>query len=422
MKRRVVSVHVYPLCIPFVEAFVHATSDRRASDSVLVALSLDDGTVGWGEGVPRPYVTGETQDFMVAMLQGPLADLVLGRTFEAPRSIDELERLLPAIPASVTDSVTDSGTVSGTASGNANGATSNVLAPNASRCALELALVDALLRSEKMSLRELLPPRIERVVYSAAVTSARVEGTLRIAKRLRLVGFSHWKVKVGFDDDQERLEQLRTILGPDVSLRVDANAAWDLEESIARLDAWRPLNIAAVEEPLGRSRSTDLPALRRHGVPPIVVDESFVTVDDARQLIANQGVDIFNLRLSKLGGLGQTLALARMAREAHCRYQLGCQVGETAILSAAGRHVAAHLDPLFTEGSFGSHLLAEDVSTQPMSFGHGGYGALLRGPGLGIEVRRDRVERYATAVHARSEGHRSEGHGSEGHRTEGCVP
>lgn len=404
MKRRVVSVHVYPLSIPFVEAFVHASSDRRASDSVLVALSLDDGTVGWGEGVPRPYVTGETQDFMVAMLKGPLADLVLGRTFEAPRSVDELERLLPAIPTS--------GTASGTASGKANGATSDVLAPNASRCALELALVDALLRSEKMSLREILPPRIERVLYSAAVTSARVEGTLRIAKRLRLVGFSHWKVKVGFEDDQERLEQLRTFLGPDVSLRVDANAAWDLEESIVRLDAWRPLNIAAVEEPLGRSRSKDLPALRRHGVPPIVVDESFVTVDDARQLIANEGVDIFNLRLSKLGGLGPTLALARMAREAHCHYQLGCQVGETAILSAAGRHVAAHLDPLFTEGSFGSHLLAEDVATQPISFGHGGYGTLLRGPGLGIEVRRDRVERYATAVHARSEGHGSEG----------CVP
>ena len=50
----------YALGIPFVEAFGHSASVRASSDSVAVRLTAEDGTAGYGEGLPRPYVTGET--------------------------------------------------------------------------------------------------------------------------------------------------------------------------------------------------------------------------------------------------------------------------------------------------------------------------------------------------------------------------
>ena len=79
--------------------------------------------------------------------------------------------------------------------------------------------------------------------------------------------------------------------------------------------------------------------------------------------------------------------------------QLGCQVGETAILSAAGRHVAAYLEDLvFVEGSYGNLLLTEDVSENNVTFGQGGKAPVLQGPGLGVKVCEDRLRKYADTI------------------------
>jgi muconate cycloisomerase len=79
---------------------------------------------------------------------------------------------------------------------------------------------------------------------------------------------------------------------------------------------------------------------------------------------------------------------------------VGSQVGETAILSAAGRHLAAALPEVaFVEGSFGTLLLTEDVSAESVRFGHRGEASLLTGPGLGVDVLEDRLRRHAQATH-----------------------
>ncbi len=80
VSHRAVNVEVFPLELPFVESFRHATSDRTACDSVLVKLTLANGVVGWGEGVPRAYVTGETQATMVDHITGPIAQGLFART------------------------------------------------------------------------------------------------------------------------------------------------------------------------------------------------------------------------------------------------------------------------------------------------------------------------------------------------------
>ena len=54
----VVGLTIQPLHIPFVERFHHSLKARASSDAVVVRVQLDDGTYGYGEGLPRPYVTG----------------------------------------------------------------------------------------------------------------------------------------------------------------------------------------------------------------------------------------------------------------------------------------------------------------------------------------------------------------------------
>ena len=81
------------------------------------------------------------------------------------------------------------------------------------------------------------------------------------------------------------------------------------------------------------------------------------------------------------------------------RLQVGCQVGEVAILSAAGRHLAAYLDDVaYIEGSYGSMLLSEDIGEESIGFGSSGMGEVLRGPGLGVRVVDERLSRYAVSV------------------------
>jgi len=376
---RLVAATLYALRIPFVESFRHRVTERRWSDSVVVRVRDEAGTEGFGEGMARPYVTGETVDGMLQHLARDLWPALVERELPPFADATDLATLDALIPTT---------------------AVSGVIAANASRAALELAVVDCALRRGGRSLAALLPPRRRTVTYSGVITAGPIERAIQHARQMRAVGLQHVKLKVGFADDVARVAALREVLGPDVSLRLDANGAWTVERAVEVLDAVAPLGIAAVEQPLPRGPVTELRRLKEAVRVPIMADESLLTPADAEALIAARAVDHFNVRVSKCGGLHRSAGMAARAATAGIGVQIGSQVGETAILSAAGRHLAASLpDVVFVEGSFGTLLLAEDVSVESVRFGHRGEAPLLTGPGLGVRVLEDRLRRHALVIH-----------------------
>ena len=374
---RLVAASVYALEIPLVETFRHSARARSFCDSVVVRVRDESGNEGFGEGVPRPYVTGETT---ASMLEHVGRLWSLGSVKELPElgaggALQAIESWLPASPLP------------------------GALADHASRAALETAALDCLLRRHATPLGRLLPPARETVTYSGVITAGSPDTALQHARRMKLVGLGQVKLKVGFDDDIPRIHAVREALGPSVSLRLDANGAWTLERALEVLRATAGCDIAAAEQPLPRGPAEDLAKLRRATSVPLMADESLVTLADAEALIAAQAVDYFNVRVSKCGGLSRSLAIARSASAAGIGIQVGSQVGETAILSAAGRHLAAHLPEVtFVEGSYGTLLLTEDVSAEGVRFGHRGVAPVLTGPGLGIRVLEDRLRKYARTV------------------------
>jgi L-alanine-DL-glutamate epimerase-like enolase superfamily enzyme len=371
---RPVAATLYALRIPFVEAFGHSAGERRWSDSVVVRIRDEHGIEGFGEGTPRPYVTGETVDTMLDHLADDLWPRVAGRELTAP-DLAALDAFLPetTLPGAV--------------------------APHASRASLELALLDCALRRARRAATTVLPPRRPRVTYSGVITAGAPARAVQHARQMRAVGLRHVKLKVGFDDDVTRVAAVREALGPDACLRLDANGAWSFSRAVEVLHAVAPLGVAAVEQPLPRGLASELARLRRAAPVPLMADESLVTSADAEALLATKAVDFFNVRVSKCGGLARSLALARRAAAAGVGVQVGSQVGETAILSAAGRHLAAALPEVaFVEGSFGTLLLVEDVSVEAVRFGHRGEAPVLTGPGLGIRVVEERLRRRAVAV------------------------
>jgi muconate cycloisomerase len=127
------------------------------------------------------------------------------------------------------------------------------------------------------------------------------------------------------------------------------------------------------------------------------VDESLASFDDGRVLIERKACHVFNLRISKCGGLLGAFRLRDLARQAGLGFMLGAQVGETAILSAAGRQFATRSqDLLFCEGSFGSFLLENDIGVQDLTFGREGKAPALDGPGLGVEIDQARLAGLVT--------------------------
>ncbi|PYN44307.1 MAG: enolase [Candidatus Rokuibacteriota bacterium] len=373
---KLVAATLYALRIPFVESFSHSATERRWSDSVVVRVRDEAGTEGFGEGTPRPYVTGEIVETMLDHLTCELWPRVAGR--EVPPACN-LEALAAFIPET---------------------GLAGAIAPHASRAALELAVLDCALQRAGRSLATLLPPRRSRVTYSGVIAAGPIARAVQHARQMRAIGLHDVKVKVGFDDDVARVTAVREALGHDASLRLDANGAWSFDRAVQVLNAVAPLGIAAVEQPLPRGPVEDLARLRQAIPVAIMADESLVTPADAEGLIASEAVDFFNIRISKCGGLARSLAIAERAAKAGVGVQVGSQVGETAILSAAGRHLAAGLPTVaFVEGSFGTLLLAEDVSIESVRFGHRGEASLLTGPGLGVRVVEERLRRRTVAVH-----------------------
>jgi muconate cycloisomerase len=124
-----------------------------------------------------------------------------------------------------------------------------------------------------------------------------------------------------------------------------------------------------------------------------VHDESLITIDDAKRLIELGVADVFNIRISKCGGLLPALHIAALARRSSVRIQLGCMVGETSILSAAGiRFLEVCPGVEWAEGCFGSFLLRSDVVAKGVRFGYGGRIPRLLKTGLGIAVDPRRLE------------------------------
>jgi muconate cycloisomerase len=373
-----VSATVYALRIPFLTSVRHSLAGRAWSDSVVVRVLDADGVEGFGEAAPRPYVTGETPADVVEHLARVLWPAVRGAALpDLGRSADLLEAVERLVP--------DGGPAVGR--------------HHAARAALELALVDWALQGRGASAATLLPPCRSQVVYGGAITAESPDRAARQARWARLAGLRQVKVKVGVGDDVARVEAVRGVLGPDVTIRADANGAWTPAEARVRVTRLARCGVASVEQPIPPGSPWILARLRAECPLPLVADEAMVTPADLEALIAAGAVDAVNVRVSKCGGFARSVAIARRAAAAGLEVQVGSHVGETAILAAAGRHLAAGLEtPVFVEGSYGTLLLVEDVSDDGLRFGHGGAAPLLPGPGWGVRVRVDRLRRHAQAV------------------------
>lgn len=377
---RIVEMEARQVRIPLRRKVTHASHTREETDNLVVRCVLADGTVGYGEGVPRDYVTGETIDSAFDLLKRSDLPSQLTPCQDFVEAVHLAERLhLAAVPGD-----------------------ERMIQGNAARCAVELAVLDAFGRAfgeplsavVKLVAPELYEPKL-RVQYSGIIGNPQHWKKRVYPLVYWATGFKQVKVKVGIpgQDDVKRLRVIRRWLGRGIDLRVDANEAWSVSEAVDRIRELEPFAITCVEQPLRHEDAASLADLRQKVRTPIMLDESLCGLIDAERAVQGSWCDLFNIRLSKCGGFIPSLRLAQFAQMHRLGYQLGCQVGETGILSAAGRHFATSVrDIRYLEGSYDRHLVRENLLLEDITISRGGWAPVLVGCGLAVKVDDQRLE------------------------------
>lgn len=373
--------------LPLRRPFRHASAERNESENVLIRCDLADGTTGWGEGVPRSYVTGETPaGCLVQLAATPVAEQLAGACIDWPAVLRLCEAFTPTVSRD-----------------DPRGCYGNSL-----RCAVELSILDAFGRvfGEPVSAaarhfeaaRPLLKPH--SLISYGVVIDAGSRALRRKALVRRLYGFRDCKVKVGAagDDDSARLSTIRRWIGPQVDLRLDANEAWHADDLCDKLQPLTAVGLSCIEQPVPHEEVASLAELRRQIGVPVMLDESLTGLADARAAIDGQTCDLFNIRLSKCGGFLASMRLAALAKQAAIGYQLGCHPGETGVLSAAGRHWAAAVAGIrYLEGSYDRYLFRRLLTHEDITFGYGGRAPELLGPGLGVTINSSLLDQFTSA-------------------------
>jgi len=365
---KLTALDMYRTAIPM-RSFEHAAASRQVAEAVVVRAEFDDGRTGWGECLPRPYVTGETLESVETDLADTLWPAALALDFSDPAALSELPR---------------------DASGRC---------LHAAACAMELATIDARGMGGTPMLRSI---------------ASRVTGVLgsvdpdKTFKRMRLMwwfGLRDFKLKLGLGEevDRENLRRVGRFMGKALAagraeLRVDVNGGWPIDDVPGRVAGLVEHHVRVVEQPTFCPPDA-LADLARRCRLPLMADESLRTLADARVLLESPTI-WFNVRISKNGGLTRAAEMIRrIGPDRHV--VLGAMVGESGLLSAAQRRLLQWLDPLAprrVEGNYGRWLLRDDLTRPSPRFGYGGKLAPLRGPGLGVKIDPRKLERYGRLV------------------------
>lgn len=373
------SIHLHPLSIPLNFQFKQSNnSGTSQSLSAIVELQTEDGLSGYGESCPRVYVTGEKMTDVADDIER-IRQEILHRPIATPEELKERIKSWG----------------------------SSKIGPS-TRCALELAWLDAWSRSRKKVMPEFLPVSYrEELGYSLVLPllpPALLGKTLE-----RLAQFRPPAVKLKAGDNQKenlaRIKVLQSHFGEDLPIRLDVNAGWSQEEAKNYIPQMLAVGVHSFEQPLAPADHAGLKQLTAEfgGDAQIMADETLLDLESAEKLIREKICNRFNLKISKLGGLFSSLEIYELAHQNGIPCQLGAHFGETSLLTSAGALLAGIVGGKLTnlEGALGEFLLSRDIAQPCIQHDFEGSLALdqlWQKPGLVDAVLDDRIKNFVVST------------------------
>jgi muconate cycloisomerase len=351
---------------------------------VILELTTDDGVTGWGEA-PAGATWGGSQMRYYGETPETVRHVILDYLAAAVEGCDPLEI---AVVHQRMDSV--------------------IKGHPYAKAAVDMACYDAAGRTLGVSASSLLGGRVRsgvEVAHSLGIMS--LDRCFAEAEEAVAEGARTIKCKTGLDPERDVtiVRELRRLLGDDIKIRVDGNEAYtSVHEAIAVTLRQEEYGLLLCEQPVAGALGLSRVAARISS--PVMADESAWTVEDIIELDELDAAACFSCYVTKPGGLYRAREQAELAQ----RFGMYCDIGgsiETGIGNAANLQLGTSLAiatlpsvcPVSQpEGSDGPKVAGvyylDDLIVQPFEF-RDGVVMVPKGPGLGIEVDRRKLERFS---------------------------
>jgi L-alanine-DL-glutamate epimerase-like enolase superfamily enzyme len=304
------SVTVEPLNIAMLEPFTISTGTTSEASNVLITITLNDGSIGYGECAPFTPSTGETQATALAAAR-ECASLIEGRDAAHWRDISKFLHSLYFSQMTV---------IAG----------------------MEMALLDALTRSYGIPLYIFFGGASSAVETDISIPMVTPEHGYELAKAIVARGVTTIKVKVGgvIREDVARVETIREA-APGVGLTLDANQGYTPGQALLCLEALddRDIRPLMLEQPVHKDDYEGLRYVTQHTSVPIAADESVSNAAQAARLIAMGAVNVINIKLMK-SGFVEGMDIAALCRANHIELMVGAMMESRLAISAAAHFVS----------------------------------------------------------------------------------
>ncbi len=371
---QITAVTVTPVAIPLLREEVWAYGRRDSLTAVLVEVDTDEGVTGLGEAAAYPSA-GVVEQVLESM-----RPLVIGHD---PFRIEHLLRVVDLV-----------------GTWHHMGFTSPALA------AVEMACWDIVGKVCGQPLVNLLGGRVRDEVESMYYVSGADPAQLREdAARGAAAGFRLFYVKATgttIEDDVSTVAAVRDGLGGGGRIRVDANEAWSSAGAIATLRALSDYGLEMAEQPVSGRNLSEMAYVRSRVEVPLLANEASWTRHDQVEVIRAGAADAVSLDNQMDGGLLNAKHAANMCETAGLPV-VKHSLGELGVAAAAATHLIASTPNFLYANQYYLPRLADDVVTDATRLRlDAGAVPVPRNPGLGVELDRDRVAKYAEAHRLRT--------------------
>ena len=350
--------------------FSDAYSNYSLAQFVLVEIDTDQGTVGFGEAPCTVTVGfyGETLETVTIAIRDYIAPKLVG---EDPLNIRRLTSIMNSVHGAASIAKTGVDTTLYDLAGKTLGVPVSTLLGGGQR---------------------------DRVRAASEIAIVNPQEMVREANRLVELGFRVIKFKAGknVDDEVEGVRAVRDAVGSEIELRVDPNAGWSRADTLRALKTLAREEISYIEQPLPGWDLEGLAWVRKTTGVPVMVDESVWNTHDVIKVASAEAADIINIKITKAGGLKNSLDIYTIAEAVGIPCVIGTEL-ESCVAVAAKLQLAASLERLplaceFTELAFQKMALIEALKLEDGSL------KIPSGVGLGMAPDRQLIDPNAISV------------------------